>query len=89
VVCDVGAPIRIGWVGVHDPSELLKKLLQLGAATAADVPANAANAQPITIAADNPGLIDNYSPQSRIVSVRECYSLTMKLMRTGRFWAGR
>src|SRR3984885_14905094 len=57
-VCDVGDPIRIGWVGVHDPSGLLKKLLQPGSARAADVPANAAAIEPITTATANPGLVN-------------------------------
>jgi hypothetical protein len=36
-VCDVGPAIRIGWVGLHEPSELKKKSVQFGAANAAEV----------------------------------------------------
>jgi hypothetical protein len=64
-VCDVGDPIMMGWVGVHDPSGLLKKLLQPGSARAADVPANAAAAQPRTTAKANPGRIAKAALHSR------------------------
>jgi hypothetical protein len=64
VVCDVGDPITMGWVAVHDPSEFLKKLLQPGSARAADVPANAAAIEPITTATANPDLMAKPFPLS-------------------------
>jgi hypothetical protein len=36
-VCDVGPAIRIGCVGLHEPSELKKKSVQFGAANAAAI----------------------------------------------------
>jgi hypothetical protein len=41
----------MGWLGDHEPSELLKNSLQFGSAIAADVPASVAATQTITSAA--------------------------------------
>ena len=45
-VCDVGPAIRIGCVGLHEPSELKKKSVQFGAANADEIP-SAPDAQAI------------------------------------------
>jgi hypothetical protein len=48
-VCEVGPAIRIGCVGLQEPSGLEKKFAQLGAARVGELP-SAAKAQPIALA---------------------------------------
>ncbi|WP_159012625.1 hypothetical protein [Bradyrhizobium sp. S69] len=47
-VCNVGPAIRIGCVGLHEPSELKKKSVQFGAANAAEG-LSAPDAHPIAL----------------------------------------
>ena len=49
--------ITMGWLGDHEPSELLKNSLQFGSAIVADVPASVAVIQPVTSAAANPARV--------------------------------
>jgi hypothetical protein len=86
----------MGWVGVHDPSGLLKKLLQPGSARAADVPATATAAQPMTTATANPDLVNpalmaKPSPPSSsfLERVAGSYGFTVKPIRPDGFAAYR